>query len=224
MNLCVKGLKKSYIRGTGSFCAVNDVDFSINSGELIHIIGKSGSGKSTFLNLIAGLLTPDSGSIHFDNMDYDSLDDNQLSLFRNKQIGYIPQGYGLLSGLDVVNNVILPSYLYKREGEPVKKAYELLERLGISALADSFPKNLSGGELKRVMIARALLNEPELILADEPTGDLDAENTLQIMKIFTDIAAHGIAVVMVTHDFDILKYGHKTYEMRCGRLSPKGNE
>ncbi|MFV0528324.1 MAG: ABC transporter ATP-binding protein [Lachnospiraceae bacterium] len=221
MLLETKELTKEYTRGEHAFYAVDHIDFSIHEGDFVSIIGRSGSGKSTFLNLLSGLLLPTSGSLLYNGDDISMYSDKELSLFRNTRIGYVPQGQSTLSNLSVLDNVRLPYYLFKREGDNTQRAQQLLEELGISHLTDSFPKALSGGELRRVSIARALINEPPLLIADEPTSDLDAQTTAGIMQLFQDIAAQGTAVLLVTHELDTLSYSQSTYVMSDGRLSPR---
>lgn len=221
MLLEAKNLKKKYQRGKKDFYAVNDVNLQIDEGDFIQIVGKSGSGKSTLLNLLTGLLTPDEGEIILKNRRYQNLTDTESSFLRNTEIGYIPQGYSALSNLTVIDNVWIPHFLYQREGDAVERANELLEQFQIANLAGEYPKFLSGGELKRVSIARALLNRPSILIADEPTSDLDMETTKEIMLLFQNIAEQGIAVVMVTHELDTLSYGKSAFVMENGKLSPK---
>jgi putative ABC transport system ATP-binding protein len=145
--------------------------------------------------------------------------DAEASIYRNKTIGYIPQGQSTLANLTVLDNVRLPFHLAKRDGDGTGRALMLLEDVGISHLADSFPRHLSGGEQKRVAVARALMNAPEALFADEPTSDLDEQTTAQIMLLLQSAARNGTAVLMVTHESDTLRYGNKSYEMRSGILS-----
>jgi len=215
----LRELTKEYRRGERAFNAVNNVNLSVQRGDFISIIGRSGSGKSTLLNMSAGLLKPSAGAVLFDGQDISSLADKQISLLRNERIGFVPQGQSLLANITVLENVCVPWFLFKRAGEPAERALALLEKTGISHLAASYPKELSGGEMRRVAIARALINKPELLIADEPTGDLDAETTADIMKLLRDIAQEGTAVLIVTHELDTLSYGNKTYSMNSGNLS-----
>ena len=212
-------LTKEYKRGERMFKAVNNVNLSVQRGDFISIIGRSGSGKSTLLNMSAGLLKPTGGAVLFDGQDISGLADKQISLLRNEKIGFVPQGQSLLANFTVLENICVPWFLFKREGEPAERALALLEKTGISHLAASYPKELSGGEMRRVAIARSLINAPELLIADEPTGDLDAETTADIMQLLHDIAREGTAVLIVTHELDTLSYGNKTYSMNSGNLS-----
>jgi putative ABC transport system ATP-binding protein len=212
-------LTKEYRRGGASFFAVDGVSLSVYAGDFICISGQSGSGKSTLLGMLAGLLSPTSGSAGFQGKDYARLSDDELSQLRNSRIGYIMQGQSVLPNFTVLQNVMLPHYLAEREGDPAGRAGMLLEQTGIPHLASQYPPELSGGELRRAAIARALLNKPGLLLADEPTGDLDADNTVEIMKIFRRIADEGASVLVVTHDPDACIYGNRRCSMKRGVLS-----
>ncbi len=219
MFLEIKGLTKEYKRGKSTFKAVNNVDLSISSGNFVSIIGRSGSGKSTLLNMITSLIIPTSGSIEIDGQNIQSLKDKSASLYRNEKIGYIPQGYNTLSNFTILDNVRLPFFFFKREGDAFEKAMKLLEQVGISHLAKVYPKQLSGGELRRVSIARALINDPDILIADEPTGDLDSQTTADIMELFSEISQNGTAILMVTHELDTVDYGSSVYVMDSGILT-----
>lgn len=218
----MKGLSKQYTRGDKTFLAVDDVDLSIYSGDFVSIAGRSGSGKSTLLNMAAGLLMPTSGSIRLEGTDLYALKDKEISELRNARMGYIPQGSGALSNLTVFDNVRLPYYLSKRQGDASGRASYLLDAVGISALADMLPSRLSGGELRRVLIARALMNEPDVLIADEPTSDLDVETTREIMELFTRINKRGTTILVVTHELDTLDFGNRVLTMTAGRLTEGG--
>ena len=219
MLLEVKHLRKVFKRGNSSFSAIKEIDFELSSGEFISIIGRSGSGKSTFLNLVTGLLKPTQGEIIVEGKNIMHLSDDELSFLRNDQIGYIPQGQSTLANLTVLDNVRAPFYFFQREGDGTKKALELLAQLRIEHLLEEYPSSLSGGELRRVAIARALINEPKLLIADEPTSDLDEQNTREIMTLFRKIADTGTAVLLVTHELDTTSYGDDIYVMKDGILS-----
>jgi ABC-type lipoprotein export system ATPase subunit len=215
----LKQLKRVYDRGgTGSFTAVENVDINIMCGDFVNIIGRSGSGKSTMLNMIAGLLRPTSGKILMDGTDLWSMKDKDMAKIRNSKIGYIPQGLSLLSNLTILDNVRLPFFLAKREGSSTERAMNLLEEMRIQNLAERYPAQLSGGEIRRAAIARALINSPEILIADEPTGDLDEETTKEVMKFFSQIHCNGITIIMVTHEYDITRYGNRVCSMSSGRL------
>ena len=216
--LQLNGLTKEYRRGGRAFNAVNGVSLSVEPGDFISIIGRSGSGKSTLLNMSAGLLHPTAGTVLFEGNDIHRLSDRELSLLRNEKIGFVPQGQSLLANFTVFDNVCIPWYLFKREGDVEGRAFILLEKVGISHLAASYPRELSGGEMRRVSIARALINEPALLIADEPTSDLDAGTTAEIMALLSRIAGEGTAVLIVTHELDTLSYGKRVYTMDAGNL------
>lgn len=218
MILEIRDLVKEYQRGGKTFRAVNEVNLGIEEGEYVNIIGRSGSGKSTLLNMVSGLLTPTSGEIYIDGEDIVKKSDKEMSRFRNYKIGFVPQGADLLYNLNIFDNVMLPFYMYKREADAAGRAAYLLETLGLKAMQDNYPAELSGGELRRVLIARALMNQPKILIADEPTSDLDIENTAEVMEIFRKINADGTTLLIVTHELDTLEYGGKVYTMCEGRL------
>lgn len=223
MFLEMKGLTKEYKRGKSTFKAVDNIDLSISSGNFISIIGRSGSGKSTLLNMISSLITPTSGSIEIDGESILSMNDKAVSLYRNEKIGYIPQGYSALSNLTILDNVQLPFFFFKRKGNATEKAMKLLEQVGILHLAKAYPNQLSGGELRRVSIARALINDPVLMIADEPTGDLDSQTTSEIMELFSEISQKGTAILMVTHELETVDYCNSVYVMNSGVLTLRDN-
>ncbi|ATV59170.1 ABC transporter ATP-binding protein [Fusobacterium pseudoperiodonticum] len=214
----IKNISKSYSRQGKDFFAVKDVNLNISDGDFIHIIGRSGSGKSTFLNIVAGLLSADKGSLSLDGTNYMELSDEEKSEFRNKNIGFIPQSPALLSYLNVLENIRLPYDMYEKEGDSEGKARYFLNELGLEHLAKSYPKELSGGELRRIIIARALMTEPKILIADEPTSDLDIEATKEVMDLLKKINEKGTTVLVVTHELDTLKYGKKVYTMSEGIL------
>ncbi|MCO6537583.1 MAG: ABC transporter ATP-binding protein [Gilliamella sp.] len=219
MLLNVKNLRKDYIRGQQTFSAVNNVSFSMAKDDFICIMGKSGSGKTTLLNMIAGLLTPTQGKITINNTNLFDLNDQQVSAFRNQHIGYIPQGSSLLPNLTAIDNIRLPFYLTKRENQnPLNEAKRLLEKAKISHLQDAYPANMSGGEMRRIAILRALICKPQMIIADEPTSDLDEESAAEIMQLLTDIHQQGTALLIVTHDHDVARYSQKVMKMSAGRF------
>jgi len=215
----IKNLCKDYNRNGKILHALNNINLEINSGDFINIIGRSGSGKSTLLNICAGMLTPTSGQIFYHNHDISRKNDNELSRIRNKNIGFIPQEASALENLSVIENILLPACIYSRDNNNIEEyARNLLGKFNISGLADSFPEELSGGELRRVLIARALINHPEIIIADEPVSDLDINSACEVMKIFADLNYEGVTILMVSHDLDTLKYGNKIYTMSSGNL------
>ena len=219
MELKIRNLRKEFKRNNATFDAVKDVDFTVNDHEFVSIIGHSGSGKSTLLNLIAGMLLPSDGEVSLDGKIITGLSDKEASTIRNSVVGYIPQGQSLLSNLTVFDNVSLPFFLSDRSGDPGDKVTDLLSELGIQHLRNSYPNNLSGGEMRRVAIARALVNNPKILLADEPTGDLDKANKEAIVALFRKIADSGTAVIMVTHDLETVKTADTNFIMDEGILS-----
>lgn len=218
MVLQVSDLSKQYERGGRSFFAVNHVSLEIDEGAFAFIVGRSGSGKSTLLNMVSGLLTPTTGSVIIDGEELVGKNDRELSAFRNDKIGFVPQGADVLYNLDVLDNVALPFFLCRHEGDVYGKAQLLLEKLGISHLASAYPNELSGGELRRVQIARAMINDPKIVIADEPTSDLDLENTKLVMQTLQKLNREGVTLLIVTHELDTLPYGTVTYTMTDGHL------
>ncbi|MEQ6143036.1 ABC transporter ATP-binding protein [Bifidobacterium breve] len=285
-------LTRQFVRRGTPFDAVSHVDLTIDAGEFVAIVGRSGNGKSTLINMVAGLVRPSSGTVRVDGREVTELSDKELSLLRNRTIGFVTQSQTLLGNLTVLDNVILPATmfpdalpfmeaenkddaavqkqnnmaetepcieseadngsasdenstesstepdpfmpdviapitgtdqsLYSALGQPdvlTERAKHLLTQLGVADLADSYPRELSGGEMRRVSIARALMNQPKLLIADEPTGDLDQESTDIVMQLLRSQADNGTAILMVTHDPDALEYADKVYRMDAGVLS-----
>jgi ABC-type lipoprotein export system ATPase subunit len=218
----LRQLKRVYERDNmPSFIAVNNVDIKIKPGDFVCIIGRSGSGKSTILNMIVGLLRPTSGKVLINGSDLWSMNDNAMAKIRNSKIGYIPQGPSLLSNLTILDNVRLPFCLSHRKGSGIEPAMKLLEEIGLQNLSERYPSELSGGEMRRVAIARALVNNPDILIADEPTGDLDEETTKEVMKLFYDINSKGATILMVTHEYDITNYVNRLCIMSSGKLIEK---
>ena len=221
MKLEAKGVKKDFARGgnSGSVLeAVKPLDFSLESGELVEITGRSGSGKSTLLSMMAGMLVPTGGSICIDDTDIYSMKEEERSRLRNDRIGLIPQGHTALRSLTVLENVMLPFVLYHRETPPEDRAKELLWKVGLFGMKDERPNALSGGELRRMAVARALLMKPEVLLADEPTAGLDDENVELVMELLRSAAYEGASVLLVTHENEARKYADRVLAMDGGRL------
>ena len=214
----VNNVYKIFERGGRDFTALNDVNFSVNSGDFINIVGKSGSGKSTLLTILSAIQDPTKGDVRVLERKISEMTDDEKSHYRNEFVGYVPQTLGTLSTLNVIDNVRLPHFFMKREGDGIKRAEELLGMCGILHLKYEFPINLSGGEVKRVLIARALMNEPKILLADEPTSDLDSATSSEIMEMLKKINDNGTTIIIVTHDDDLLKYGSRLLEMSDGKL------
>ena len=221
MALEIKHLTKAYRRNGAVFTAVKDANLLVEKGDFINIIGKSGSGKSTLLNMIAGLTTPTNGSVVVNGEIIAAWDDQRASAYRNRTIGYIPQGQSVLANLTVLDNVRLPASLFREKGSYREDALVRLAQVGIVHLAESYPQELSGGELKRVAVARALINAPDFLIADEPTADLDTETTARIMALLKEISQTGTGVLVVTHELETLSYGTRTYQMQDGVLTEK---
>ncbi len=220
MELKAEKITRQYFRKTKDsnvFLALHETDLLLKSGTLTEITGRSGSGKSTLLNVLAGLLTPTAGTVYWDGVDIYGLEDSERSRLRNASVGVIPQGQTGLHALTVLENVKLPCLMY---GAPVsdEAALALLEQVGIVDLQNEYPSGLSGGELRRLAIARALIRKPGMILADEPTGDLDDENTREVLTLLRKQADLGAAVLLVTHEREAAAYANKVYRMNGGIL------
>ena len=213
-----KKLVKEYRRRGVSFRAVDDIDFAVDTGDFVMIEGESGSGKTTFLNLLTGLTEPTSGDVLISGKPLKDIGDEELSKIRNQKIKYIPQGESLLSALTVRENILFPYTVGGLEKPSYERLLEVSDKLGITDLLDEYPSELSGGEMRRATIARAVINKPSLIIADEPTGSLDSENTFKVMEIFKTIASEGTAVIVVTHQKETLGYASRVYGMEQGSL------
>ena len=213
-----KKLVKEYKRRGVSFRAVDDIDFSIDTGDFVMIEGESGSGKTTFLNLLTGLTEPTSGNVMISGKPLKDIGDKELSKIRNQKIKYIPQGESLLSALTVRENILFSYTIGGLEKPSPERLLEVSDKLGITDLLDEYPSELSGGAMRLATIARAVINKPSLIIADEPTGSLDSANTSRVMEIFKNIAYEGTAVIVVTHQKETLGYASKVYGMEQGSL------
>lgn len=213
-------LNKSFITPRGRIDVLKDFSFSINERSFVGITGKSGAGKSTLLSIIAGLQKQDSGSLIINDIELNDLDDKELSEFRNQNIGFISQEQSFLENFTVLDNVRLPAFLGKKKiddtsaKEITVRAEQLLDSLGIAHLAQNFPSTLSGGENHRVLIARALINNPQILLADEPTDSVDSERTDEIIKIFRRLADEGKTILIASHDKEALKLCDKKIEIK----------
>jgi len=195
-------ISKTYETPAGSFNALRDIDLEIASGEFVAVVGKSGSGKSTLLNMIGGIDRPSSGSLSVGGASVQNLSHNELAAWRGRSIGFVFQFFQLLPTLTVAENVMLPMDFCGTlpRNQRSKRAMRLLERVGVGNQADKLPSALSGGQQQRVAIARALANDPPVILADEPTGNLDSETSAEIFRLFGELAADGKTLLVVTHD------------------------
>ena len=215
------GLTKEFARARGGkrlFTAVHPLDIGLEERQLNLVSGHSGSGKSTLANMLAGLLTPTAGHVRLDGTDLYSLRDEELSRLRNERIGLIPQGDTALRALTVLDNVLLPSILYAKAEAPADRARELLDAVGLGDLADAAPTELSGGELRRMAIARALLMDPAIVLADEPTAGLDSANATAVLTLLRDAADRGAAVLVVSHEAEAQRFADRSYVMEDGHL------
>ena len=200
----IKNLNKKFQTTHGTLTVFDNFNLTVPDGTFLGVQGKSGIGKTTLLSIIAGLQKPDNGNITIDGTEITNLNEKKLAAFRNQNIGYISQEQSFLENLTVFDNVRLPAYITKRH--PVEaRAHQLLSNLGIEHLATQYPTELSGGENHRVLIARALINDPKIILADEPTDSVDEERTEEIIKIFRKLADEGKTVILVSHDKATLK-------------------
>lgn len=216
----VKHAIKTYATGDSSFNALNDVSLSIEQGEFVAIMGASGSGKSTFMNMLGTLDKPNSGSYHLDGIDVLSLDSESLSEIRNIKLGFVFQGFNLISRITALENVELPM-IYKGvdEATRIKKAKEALKIVGLEKREDHMPNQMSGGQQQRVAIARAIVNDAPIILADEPTGNLDTKTSIEVMNFFCELnEKHGKTIVLVTHEPDIAEFCKRIVRFKDGNI------
>ncbi|WP_153110863.1 ABC transporter ATP-binding protein [Propionivibrio limicola] len=223
----VEGLSKSYATEAGLFPALKGVDLTIEYGEFVAIMGPSGSGKSTFMNLLGCLDTPTSGDYFLTGRNVARLHADELASLRNRTIGFVFQGFNLLPRMTLADNVALPLVYAHREREPRRewtrderraKAREMLAKVGLESYAQSLPARISGGQEQRVAIARALINSPSLILADEPTGNLDSHTSEEIMALFRKLNNEGITIVLVTHELDVAAHARRQVRFLDGRI------
>jgi putative ABC transport system ATP-binding protein len=217
--LALTNIHKTFENGEAVVTALNNVSIEVKENEFVAIMGSSGSGKSTLMNVLGCLDTPNSGVYKLDGKDVASMSDDQLSQVRNKHIGFIFQTFHLLSKLDVVGNVQLP--LRYSDIDPIeanKRAADLIERVGLTHRKNHKPYEMSGGQRQRVAIARALINKPSVILADEPTGNLDSKTSKEIMDLLTELHQQGQTIVMVTHEDEIAQYAQRVIIMKDGEV------
>jgi putative ABC transport system ATP-binding protein len=213
-------LTKTYESGSNSVHALRGIDLTVHRGEFIAVMGTSGSGKSTLMNVLGCLDTPTSGNYLLDDVHIETLDKNQLAAIRNEKIGFVFQGFNLLARTSALENVELP-LLYDRSGrkrDTKAMAIAALGRVGLGERLNHQPSELSGGQQQRVAIARALVTEPALVLADEPTGNLDSRTSIEVMALFQALNEQGITVVLVTHEPDVAVYAKRIVEVRDGRI------
>lgn len=213
----IKGLKREFKVGSEIVKALKGVDISIQKNEYVSMMGPSGSGKSTLMNLLGCLDTPTAGGYSLNGTDVSSLVDDDLAEIRNKEIGFIFQTFNLLPRLTALENVALPLvYASYSTEERNNKAKEVLEKVGLGDRMDHRPNQLSGGQRQRVAVARALVNNPSIILADEPTGNLDSKTSLDIMQLFEEIHAMGNTLIVVTHEEEVAAHSHRILRLRDG--------
>ena len=216
--LKVENLTKTYGKGLNKVVALDNVSFTVNKGEFVAIIGASGSGKSTLMHLIGGVDKPTSGKVYIDGVDIYDMNNDALCIFRRRQIGLIYQFYNLIPILNVLENITLPSSLDNKEVSK-DKLEEIINLLGLEKRLKHLPNELSGGEQQRTAIARALLNEPALVLADEPTGNLDSKASLEIMEILkTSNKKYKQTIIMITHNLELAKDADRIIKIADGKI------
>ncbi|MBQ5418160.1 MAG: ABC transporter ATP-binding protein [Oscillospiraceae bacterium] len=222
MTVSANGISKSYtVNGKNgrTVTAVQPTDIDIECGKLTVILGRSGSGKTTFINILSGLIRPSEGKVLYDGKDIFKMPDEKSSIFRSRHIGYIPQGQSTIASLTVRENIMLPLAVSGKK-DTQAEADRLIEILGLRGLRDAYPNELSGGELRRTVIARALVNSQEVIFADEPTNDLDDENTLLVLELLKNESRKGKTVVIVTHERTAEQYADAIFRMEKGNIEP----
>jgi len=216
----IHGVTKIYKTGSNEVAALKGIDLTVRQGELVAIMGSSGSGKSTLMNILGCLDVPTEGSYSLDGTRVERLSKNELADIRNQKLGFVFQGFNLLARTSALDNVELP-LLYDRTGtkkNPTELAKRALERVGLGERLDHQPSELSGGQQQRVAIARALVTAPRLLLADEPTGNLDSRTSVEVMALFQELNAQGITILIVTHEPDVAQYATRIVEVRDGRI------
>lgn len=216
--IIVKNLTKNFVRNTQRFDAIHDVSFHVKEGEFAAVIGHSGSGKTTLFNMIAGLTKPTAGKILIHGSDLTQMSDKQQAAFRNQNIGYVLQGQSLLNNFTILDNICMAAYFSSIIDIFRERALQLLNEIGLEELAKEYPSNLSGGEIRRVSIVRAMMNQPKVILADEPTSNLDPENSHKVMQMLKDISKKGTTVLLSTHELEYLDYVDSVFKMNKGNL------
>jgi putative ABC transport system ATP-binding protein len=217
--ITVRNLVKTYYMGANVVNALQGVNLEIYKNEYVALMGPSGSGKSTHMNLIGCLDTPTSGEYILNGSNVSTMDDSELAAVRNKEIGFVFQTFNLLPRLSALDNVALPLvYAGLSKAERTEKAKHVLESVGLAERMDHKPNELSGGQRQRVAVARALVNSPSIILADEPTGNLDSKTSYEIIGLFEEIHSQGNTIVLVTHEPDIAEYAHRIVRMRDGMV------
>ncbi|MDU4878241.1 MAG: ABC transporter ATP-binding protein [Veillonella dispar] len=215
----IQGITKTYVNGKLSVPVLHGIDLQVNKGEFVSIMGPSGSGKSTFRNILGGLDRPTTGSYRLNGDEVATLSDDELAFVRNKQIGFVFQSFNLLTKLTALENVALPMiYAGMDKKSRNERAAALLSSVGLGDRMDHLPSELSGGQRQRVAIARALANNPAIIMADEPTGNLDSKSTIDVMNIFRGLYDEGRTIILVTHEPEIATYASRNVVLRDGLI------
>lgn len=215
----IKNIKRDFQLGSETINVLKGIDLKINKGEYVALMGPSGSGKSTLMNLLGCLDTPTSGTYILNNKDVSQMVDDELAEIRNKEIGFVFQTFNLLPRTTALDNVALPMiYAGYSKTDRTNRAKEVLNQVGLGDRMDHQPNQLSGGQRQRVAVARALVNKPSIILADEPTGNLDSKTSVEIMRLFDEIHANGNTVILVTHEEDIAQHAHRIIRLRDGLI------
>lgn len=213
----IRDIHKTYVNGKLSVPVLHGIDLDVYKGDFASIMGPSGSGKSTFMNILGCLDRPTSGSYILNHQEVSTLDDNTLAYVRNKEIGFVFQSFNLLTKLTALDNVALPMvYAGIGKKERTERAHKLLTSLGLGEREDHLPAELSGGQRQRVAIARALANNPSIIMADEPTGNLDSKSTIEVMDIFLQLHSEGRTIILVTHEPEIATYASRNIVLKDG--------
>lgn len=213
----IQGITKTYVNGKLSVPVLHGIDLVVNKGEFVSIMGPSGSGKSTFMNILGCLDRPTTGSYRLNGDEVATLSDDELAYVRNKQIGFVFQSFNLLTKLTALENVALPMiYAGVNKKMRIERASQLLQSVGLGERMDHLPSELSGGQRQRVAIARALANNPAIIMADEPTGNLDSKSTIDVMNIFRGLHNEGRTILLVTHEPDIATYASRNVVLKDG--------
>lgn len=216
----LRGIRKTYQQGGNQIRALDGIDLTIQQGEFVAIMGPSGSGKSTLLNVLGALDKPDHGTYHLEQDEIGAMDDDAASDLRNRRIGFVFQSFHLLPRLTVLENVLLPQrYTATPDASAEERAKKLLTRIGLGERMEHLPGELSGGQLQRAAIARALLNQPALLLADEPTGNLDSKSAQDVLALLAELHGQGQTMVLVTHDPNIAAKAQRTIHLKDGQVA-----
>lgn len=217
----LRAVRKIYVTGAGEFEALRGIDLSVAAGEFVAVVGKSGSGKSTLINMITGIDRPTTGEVWVAGTPVHTLTENQIAVWRGRTVGVVFQFFQLLPTLTALENVMLPMDFCNvyQAGERPEQAMKLLNLVGVGDQADKLPSNLSGGQQQRVAIARSLANDPPLLVADEPTGNLDPRTAAAVIELFSELAHHGKTILMVTHDEDLARKGSRLVTVADGQIA-----